>query len=76
MILAAVTCQPRAENAAGTAAEGKHVRLLAVGNSFVPNGLTAEDVAILQRIAHQTVSGGVKPPLPAPATPVPTAPGG
>ena len=34
-----------------------------VGNAFVPNGLTAEDVAILQRIAHATVSGGVKPAL-------------
>jgi hypothetical protein len=32
-----------------------------VGNSLVPSGLTADDVAILQRIAHQTVSEGLKP---------------
>ena len=32
-----------------------------VGNSFVPPGVTAEDVAILQKIAHQTVSEGLKP---------------
>jgi hypothetical protein len=32
-----------------------------VGNSFVPPGLEAADVAILQRIAHQTVSEGLRP---------------
>ena len=32
-----------------------------VGNSFVPRGLTAPDVAILQKIAHQTVTDGLKP---------------
>lgn len=37
-----------------------------VGNSFVPPGMNAADVAILQRIAHQTVTDGLKPK---PATP-------
>ena len=37
-----------------------------VGNSFVPPGLNAADVAILQRIAHQTVTDGLRPK---PATP-------
>jgi len=32
-----------------------------VGNSFVPAGLTPGDVAVLQRIAHQTVTDGLKP---------------
>lgn len=32
-----------------------------VGNSFVPPGMTKEDVAILQRIAHATVTDGLKP---------------
>lgn len=32
-----------------------------VGNSYVPQGLEPADVAILQRIAHQTVSAGLKP---------------
>ena len=32
-----------------------------VGNTFVPPGLKAGDVAILQRISHQTVSEGLKP---------------
>ena len=32
-----------------------------VGNSFVPPGMTAADVAILQRIAHQTVTDGLRP---------------
>lgn len=45
-----------------------------VGNTFVPKGLIAEDVAILQRIAHQTVSGGAKPALSEPAATVPAAP--
>lgn len=35
-----------------------------IGNPFVPPGLTAADTAVLQRIAHQTVSGGERPPLP------------
>ncbi len=34
-----------------------------VGNAFVPKGLTPEDVAILQRIAHRTVSEGLRPAL-------------
>ena len=33
-----------------------------VGNSFVPPALKADDVAILQKIAHQTVSEGLKLP--------------
>jgi hypothetical protein len=32
-----------------------------VGNSYVPPGMTKEDVAILQRIAHATVTDGLKP---------------
>jgi hypothetical protein len=32
-----------------------------VGNSFVPPGLKAADVAMLQKIAHQTVSEGLRP---------------
>ncbi len=32
-----------------------------VGNSFVPPGLNRGDVAILQRIAHQTVTEGLRP---------------
>ena len=32
-----------------------------VGNSFVPQGLKAADVTILQRIAHQTVTEGLHP---------------
>jgi hypothetical protein len=32
-----------------------------VGNSFVPPGMNKDDVAMLQRIAHQTVSEGLKP---------------
>lgn len=32
-----------------------------VGNSFVPPGMTKADVAILQRIAHATVTDGLKP---------------
>jgi hypothetical protein len=32
-----------------------------VGNTFVPPGMTAADVAILQRIAHETVTEGQKP---------------
>jgi len=32
-----------------------------VGNSFVPPGMDKEDVAILQRIAHATVTDGLKP---------------
>jgi hypothetical protein len=32
-----------------------------VGNSFVPPGMAPADVAILQKIAHQTVSEGLKP---------------
>lgn len=35
-----------------------------VGNKFVPKGLSADDAAILQRIAHQTVSEGLKPAMP------------
>jgi len=35
-----------------------------LGNPFVPPGLSAADVAILQQVAHRTVSGGVRPPLP------------
>ena len=32
-----------------------------VGNTFVPPGMTAANVAILQRIAHETVAEGLKP---------------
>jgi hypothetical protein len=32
-----------------------------VGNAFVPRNVSAADVAILQRIAHQTVAEGLKP---------------
>jgi hypothetical protein len=32
-----------------------------VGNSFAPNELGAGDAALLQRIAHETVTGGSKP---------------
>jgi len=32
-----------------------------VGNTFVPKGLAAADIAVLQRIAHQTVTEGLKP---------------
>ncbi|MEI8064637.1 MAG: DUF4886 domain-containing protein [Verrucomicrobiota bacterium] len=32
-----------------------------VGNTFVPKGLSAADIAVLQRIAHQTVTEGLKP---------------
>lgn len=32
-----------------------------VGNSFVPKGLTAEEAAVLQRIAHGVVSDGTRP---------------
>ena len=32
-----------------------------VGNTFVPPGMTAANVAILQRIAHETVTEGLKP---------------
>ena len=32
-----------------------------IGNTFVPQGLSAADIAVLQRIAHQTVTEGLKP---------------
>jgi len=32
-----------------------------IGNTFVPKGLSATDIAVLQRIAHQTVTEGLKP---------------
>lgn len=32
-----------------------------VGNTYAPNTINAADAAILQRIAHQTVAGGLKP---------------
>lgn len=32
-----------------------------VGNTFAPEGLSAADIAVLQRIAHQTVVNGLKP---------------
>ena len=32
-----------------------------VGNTFVPKGLSAADITVLQRIAHQTVTDGLKP---------------
>lgn len=35
-----------------------------VGNKFIPPGLTVQDVAFLQRIAHQTVTEGIKPQKP------------
>ena len=31
------------------------------GNTFVPDRLSPEDVSILQRIAHQTVTGNMRP---------------
>ena len=34
-----------------------------LGNAFVPKDMTAEDVAILQSIAHRTVSQGMRPAL-------------
>ncbi len=36
-------------------------RQSAVGNGFVPKTMTAEDAAILQRVAHRTVTEGVRP---------------
>ncbi len=32
-----------------------------VGNTFAPTGLSAADITVLQRIAHQTVTDGLKP---------------
>jgi hypothetical protein len=34
-----------------------------IGNTFTPKDLQPPDVAILQRIAHQTIADGVKPKL-------------
>jgi len=39
-----------------------------VGNTFVPAGMKAEDVAILQKIAHETVAQPACVPAKAPAT--------
>lgn len=37
-----------------------------IGNSFVPKELKTDDVATLQRIAHQTVTEGLRPKQPTP----------
>jgi hypothetical protein len=37
-----------------------------VGNTFAPKELPAADLAVLQRIAHETVTGGLKPQKPTP----------